>query len=94
MPRERDEDAEHTISERPTQAKGAQTPQTLGKTPPAVPTPAGGKTYTVKAGDSLSKIAKEVYGDAGKWKQIYEANKALIGNNPDLIKPGQVLTIP
>ncbi len=49
--------------------------------------------YTVKKGDSLSKIAKEVYGDASKWKQIYEANKDQI-KNPDLIYPDQVLEIP
>ena len=53
----------------------------------------GGRTYTVKSGDSLSKIAKEVYGDAGQWKKIHEANKAAIPN-PDLIQPGQQLTIP
>ena len=51
-------------------------------------------TYTVASGDSLSKIAKNQYGDASKWHQIYEANKDLIGNNPDLIEVGQVLTIP
>lgn len=53
----------------------------------------GGRTYTVKKGDSLSAIAKEHYGDASKWKKIHEANKAQIPN-PDLIHPGQVLTIP
>ena len=51
-------------------------------------------SYTVVSGDSLSKIAKHHYGDAAKWHQIYEANKAIIGNNPDLIEVGQVLTIP
>jgi nucleoid-associated protein YgaU len=50
-------------------------------------------TYTVASGDSLSKIAKHFYGDASKWHTIYEANKATI-KNPDLIHPGQVLTIP
>jgi nucleoid-associated protein YgaU len=55
--------------------------------------PAGGKTYTVKAGDSLSKIAKQVYGDAGKWKKIHAANADKIPN-PDLIHPGLQLTIP
>jgi nucleoid-associated protein YgaU len=49
--------------------------------------------YTVKKGDSLSLIAKQVYGDASKWKQIYEANKDQI-KNPDLIYPDQVLEIP
>jgi nucleoid-associated protein YgaU len=52
------------------------------------------RTYTVKAGDSLSKIAKALYGDAAQWKKIYEANRETIGSNPDRIKPGQVLTIP
>ncbi|GAC1376435.1 MAG: hypothetical protein NVS3B25_28480 [Hymenobacter sp.] len=53
-----------------------------------------GDSYTVVSGDSLSKIAKDHYGDAAKWHQIYEANKALIGNNPDHIEVGQVLTLP
>ena len=57
------------------------------------PTTAG-DSYTVASGDSLSKIAQSHYGDAAKWHQIYEANKALIGSNPDLIEVGQVLTIP
>jgi nucleoid-associated protein YgaU len=55
---------------------------------------AAGTTYTVVSGDSLSKIAKNHYGDAAKWHQIYEANKAIIGSNPDLIEVGQELTLP
>jgi nucleoid-associated protein YgaU len=51
------------------------------------------RTYTVVAGDSLSKIAKKMLGDASRWKQIYEANKDII-KNPDLIHPGQVFKIP
>lgn len=54
---------------------------------------AAAKTYTVAAGDSLSKIAKKLYGDANQWKKIFEANKDQI-KNPDLIHPGQVLKIP
>lgn len=54
---------------------------------------AGGQTYTVKSGDSLSKIAKQVYGDANAWHRIYEANRDKI-KNPDLIHPGQEFTIP
>jgi len=51
------------------------------------------RTYVVVNGDSLSKIAKREYGDANKWRTIYEANKELI-NDPDLIYPGQELKIP
>jgi nucleoid-associated protein YgaU len=51
------------------------------------------RRYTVVSGDSLSKIAKREYGDAQKWRQIYEANRDQI-KDPDLIYPGQVLTIP
>lgn len=53
----------------------------------------GMDTYTVKSGDSLSKIAKNYYGDAMQWKKIHEANKDQI-SNPDLIQPGWVLKIP
>jgi len=51
------------------------------------------KFYTVKKGDSLSKISKEVYGDPMKYKAIFEANKPML-KDPDLIFPGQVLRIP
>lgn len=52
------------------------------------------ETYTVKSGDCLWNIAKKVYGDGSKYKTIYEANKGTIGGNPNLIYPGQVLTLP
>ena len=55
--------------------------------------PVGGNSYTVKKGDSLSKIAKHFYGDANKWKKIHAANADKIPN-PDLIHPGLQLTIP
>ena len=51
------------------------------------------RTITVQPGDSLSKIAKREYGDANKWHAIFEANRDKI-KNPDLIHPGQVLTLP
>ena len=56
------------------------------------PAPSG-RSYTVVKGDSLSKIAKHFYGDAQKWRKIYEANRDEI-KNPDLIYPGQTFTIP
>lgn len=49
------------------------------------------ESYTVKGGDTLSKIGQH-HGVA--WRDIYEANKDVIGDNPDLIKPGQTLRIP
>ena len=50
--------------------------------------------HTVVSGDTLSGIAKKYYDDAGKYLKIYEANKKVIGDNPDLIKPGMELVIP
>ncbi len=49
--------------------------------------------YTVQAGDTLSKIAKQHYGDAGKYPVIFEANKPML-EHPDKIYPGQQLRIP
>ena len=54
----------------------------------------GEQTYTVAKGDTLSHIAKEFYGKAGKWHAIFDANRDVIGDNPDKIFPGQVLKIP
>jgi nucleoid-associated protein YgaU len=56
-------------------------------------TGAASRNYTVIEGDSLSKIALQEYGDANKWRAIYEANRDRI-KDPDLIHPGQVLTVP
>ncbi len=53
----------------------------------------GSKFYTVKKGDSLSKISKAMYGDYMKYNDIFEANKPML-KNVDLIYPGQVLRIP
>ena len=49
--------------------------------------------YTVKSGDTLSKIAREHYGEAGRYPEIFEANKPML-KDPDKIYPGQVLRIP
>ena len=53
----------------------------------------GAQTYTVKAGDTLSKIAKEHLGDANAYMKIFNANKDQLAD-PDKIKPGQVLKMP
>lgn len=49
--------------------------------------------YTVERGDNLSKIAKQFYGSANKYPQIFEANKPML-THPDKIYPGQKLRIP
>lgn len=73
------------ISSTPTasEVKAAQRPPTLNEAEQT-----GVKTYTIKSGDSLSKV----FGT--DWPKVYEANKDIIGSNPNIIKPGQKLVIP
>ena len=52
-----------------------------------------GRTYTVKAGDTLSRIAKDLFGNADAYHKIFDANRDQLAD-PDKIKPGQVLKIP
>ena len=62
----------------------------------AAAAPSGGgsaRTYTVKAGDTLSRIAKEFYGNANEYNKIFEANKDQL-TSPDKIDVGQELSIP
>jgi nucleoid-associated protein YgaU len=56
------------------------------------PSTPGGTTYVVKSGDNLTLIAKKICHN-DDWKKIYEQNKDVIGDDPDLIFPGQVLHI-
>jgi nucleoid-associated protein YgaU len=51
------------------------------------------RVYVVQQGDTLSQIAKSVYGEATRWREIYEANKQKI-KDPKIIRPGQELHIP
>lgn len=62
------------------------------KTSPAQPT-SSGRSYTIKSGDSLSKIAKQFYGNASEWDKIYKANQDKI-KDPNMIHPGQQIIIP
>jgi len=50
-------------------------------------------TYTIKKGDTLSKIAKREYGNANDWRRIFEANRDTI-KDPDKIFPGKTIKIP
>ena len=60
---------------------------------PASPAAAPERRYTVKSGDTLSKISKEFYGDANEYMRIFYANRQII-SDPDKIKVGQDLVIP
>jgi nucleoid-associated protein YgaU len=71
----------------------APSPATATADPDPIDGSRAGRTYTVVKGDSLSRIAKHHYGDANKWRTIYEANRDLI-KDPDLIYPGQSFRIP
>ena len=75
-------------------AKAAPKPEAAGTLSAAAPEYLG--EYTVVPGDSLSGIALKYYGSAArdKWMAIYEENKDIIGDNPNLIHPGQVYKIP
>jgi nucleoid-associated protein YgaU len=80
----------------PTDATGSSSADfsdVTGGSSSSAPAARSAQTYTVKSGDSLSKIAKHFYGDGNKWHRIYEANRDKI-KNPDLIHPGQELAIP
>ena len=67
---------------------------TVKKEEPRVDNTVQPKTYTVVRGDCLWNIAKKFYGSGAQYTKIYNANKGVIGGNPNLIYPGQVLTIP
>jgi len=91
------------LATRPAAVAPPVTPPTAGSSaisrpaaavPPAA-TPAAGayEEYTVLPGDTLSRIAGKVYGDSGKWKPIFEANKSVLGR-PENVRVGQKLRIP
>jgi nucleoid-associated protein YgaU len=66
---------------------------------PTAATNAGGgggneQTYEIQSGDTLLSIAEQFYGDATQWRTIYDANRDVIGNNPDALKVGTSLKIP
>jgi nucleoid-associated protein YgaU len=56
-------------------------------------TSASAATYTVQKGDTLSAIAQQHYGKASRWHAIFDANRDQI-EDPDMIRPGQVLKLP
>ena len=74
------------------EAAPAPAPETApAPPPPPPPPPPAPRTYTVVSGDTLWAISERFYGDGSKYQQIANASGI---SNPDLIHPGQVLTIP
>lgn len=65
----------------------------VGSVAPSAAPKSQARTYTVVSGDTLSKIAKQYYGDANDWPKIFDANRDKL-SNPDKINIGQVLQIP
>jgi 5'-nucleotidase / UDP-sugar diphosphatase len=62
--------------------------------PAAVSSPEPEQTYEVQAGDTLLSIAEQFYGDATRWRRIYDANRDTIGPDPDKLKLETKLKIP
>ena len=98
------EDAKNKVWDAVKAMNGGQSPQDAvidisvsaaakGQGGPAGAATAPGRTYTVKSGDTLSKISKEFYGNANDYMKIFNANKDKL-SDPDKIKPGQTLNIP
>ncbi|HEY0771569.1 MAG TPA: LysM peptidoglycan-binding domain-containing protein [Sphingobacteriaceae bacterium] len=82
--------------EKPAEQKAANTPRQAQ--PQSSGAASGQRTvqqreYVIKPGDSLSKIVKQVYGNAADWQKIYQANRNTI-KDPDLIHPGQKIILP
>ena len=84
--------------QRPALASPAASPSTAitAATPTAAVAidTAPGETYEVQSGDTLLSIAEQFYGDTTQWRRIYDANKDVIGSDPDKLKIGMKLKIP
>jgi nucleoid-associated protein YgaU len=82
----------------PSNPPAGQAPVVSTGEPSVAPSPAAAPnhpvSHDVKAGDYLWKIAHEQLGDASRWPEIYALNRDVIGENPNLLQPGQKLRLP
>ena len=80
---------------RPPLASPVPSPSLPASTPAvAVASPEAEQTYEVQSGDTLLSIAEQFYGDATRWRRIYDANRDVIGPDPDKLKLETKLKIP
>lgn len=87
-------ETETSVSRLEAVAKAAAAEPTPAAVPEPAPEPPTGLQHTVASGETLSHISLHYYKTANRWKEIYEANKDVIGDNPNKIYPGQMLVIP
>ena len=69
-------------------------PRPVASQRPSAPRAAAPLPYVVQPDDSLWSISAWYYGDGSAWPRVYAANRAVIGPDPDLIRPGERLTFP
>ncbi|MFF2660331.1 transglycosylase family protein [Kitasatospora sp. NPDC058032] len=81
------------VRQAPVRQAPADEEETTTGTPSAPPPADGSGTWTVRDGDTLDSIAAEL-GIEGGWPELYEHNRAVLGEDPDLIQPGQELVLP
>jgi nucleoid-associated protein YgaU len=86
-------DADHELQRQHEREAQAHRASDLKAAQAKVAAPQGVK-HTVASGETLSHISDKYYKTPNRWREIYEANKEVIGDNPGMIKPGQVLVIP
>lgn len=80
---------------RPTFVIGASaSPSTVASPSPQVAASPSASEYVVQPGDTLRSIARDEYGDADQWPRIYDANREVIGTDPDTLQAGTRLRIP
>jgi nucleoid-associated protein YgaU len=69
-------------------------PAKNGTTPTPQPKPVAARSHRVGEGDTLTSIASDYYGDSQRWGDIFEANRAALGGNPNRLRVDVVLVIP
>jgi nucleoid-associated protein YgaU len=83
-----------TVGSRPTIVIAVPSPSASVVVAPTNGSPSAEREYVVEPGDTLRTIALQQYGDAAQWQRVYQANREVIGPDPDALRPGMRLRIP